>query len=270
MRESSVASDTAVVVAAYNAERTIQQAVKSVLTGTLPCDVFVVDDCSNIAAAEALGSYAHQVHLIRLEQNVGPGAARNVALSRILNQGYKYVAILDADDISDPTRLESQRSFLETHSRVGAVGTWVRLFDDRTGEVLYSINRSTEPDAIRKLMYFNIGVAHDTVMMRVEALQQVGLYSQDYPAAEDYELLRRISTHYDLANIPKCLHSYRISIGGQSRHRRRRQLFDRLRIQLRYFEVLEWRAWAGVIKTLVLLFLPLGIVDALKLKLRHV
>ena len=68
-------------------------------------------------------------------------------------------------------------------------------------------------------------------MMRTDALVRLGFYSADYPAAEDYELLRRISTKFDLANLPEYLVDFRISRNGISVQRRKRQLFDRLRIQ---------------------------------------
>jgi glycosyltransferase involved in cell wall biosynthesis len=261
-----VPSDIAVIMAAHNAERTIRHAVESVLDGTLPCDVFIADDASRIPVTAALGPLAERVTVIRLDKNVGPGGARNAALARVLASDYKYIAIMDADDVSHPTRLAVQREFLENHPKVGAVGTWVRLFDDRTGETVYSINRAADSPTIRNLMYFNIGLSHATAMLRADALREVGIYDADYAAAEDYELLRRIGTRYDFANIPECLLSYRISPGGQSRSRRLRQLYDRLRTQLRYFEPLEWRAWAGVIKTALVMLVPSGWAEPLKLK----
>jgi hypothetical protein len=82
--------------------------------------------------------------------------------------------------------------------------------------------------------------------------------------------MRRIATRYDLANIPECLLSYRISHGGQSRSRRHRQLYDRLRIQLKYFEPMEWRAWAGIVKTMMAWLVPPSLTDSLKVKARGI
>ena len=208
--------------------------------------------------------------IIRFERNRGPGAARNAALGRILAGGYKYAAIMDADDISHPTRLAVQCEFLDNHPRVGAVGSWVRLFDDQTGETVFSLNRAADPESVRKLLFFNVGISHATTVFRVDALREVGVYDETYAAAEDYELMRRIATRYDLANIPECLLSYRISPGGQSRSRRHRQLYDRLRTQLKYFEPMEWRAWAGVAKTLIAWLVPPSMSETLKIKSRGI
>lgn len=258
--------NTAVLIAAYNADKTIRQAVESVLSGSLGCDVYIVDDCSTRPVTEVLDGYDN-VEVIRLKRNRGPAIARNVGLSRILAKHYDYVAIMDADDVSTPTRLAKQTAFLDKHPRVGAVGCWTLHFDEHTGETTLLRKRPTDPAAIRNMMFFNAGISHASAVFRVDALRSVGVYSEDYPAAEDYELLRRVATKYDLANLPEFLLAYRVSTQGQSLGRRRRQLIDRLKIQLRYFAPFNWRAWAGVTQTIASLAVPARLVHALKLKL---
>ena len=256
---------TAVLVAAYNADKTIRQAVESVLSGSLACDVYVIDDCSATPVSEVLGAYDN-VEIIRLKRNRGPAVARNIGLSKILAKDYDYVAIMDADDMSMPDRLAKQVCFLDKHPRVGAVGTWTRHFDEHTSETTLHPQRPADSAAICNMMFFNTGISHASAMFRVDALRTVGVYSENYPAAEDYEMLRRIGQKYDLANVPEYLLAYRVSSQGQSLGKRRQQLMDRLKIQLRYFAPLNWRAWAGVAQTLVSLVVPVGLVHTLKLK----
>src|ERR1700752_1761877 len=129
-------SDVAVVIAAYNAEATIVAAVESVLAGTMPWSVYIVDDHSTIPVEECLRRFAGRVHITRLERNAGPAAARNIAMAQVIDAGFKYVAIMDADDISFPSRLEKQFSFLERHPGIAACGTWVREFDSASNETL--------------------------------------------------------------------------------------------------------------------------------------
>ena len=259
-------TNTAVLIAAYNADKTIRQAVESVLSGSLDCDVYIVDDCSARPVTDLLESYDN-VEVIRLKRNRGPAVARNVGLSRILAKDYDYVAIMDADDVSTPTRLAKQTCFLNQHPRVGAVGCWTLHFDEHTGETTLLRKRPTDPAEIRNMMFFNAGISHASAVFRVDALRSVGLYSENYPAAEDYELLRRVAMKYDLANVPEFLLAYRVSSQGQSLGRRRRQLVDRLKIQLRYFAPFNWRAWAGAAQTIASLAVPARLVHALKLKL---
>ena len=121
---------------------------------------------------------------------------------------------------------------------------------------------------IRKRLYFNNCFVHPTWLMRADVVRRFGSYSLNYPAAEDYELMRRISPHVTLANLPDYLLDYRITGTGISVSKRRRQLFDRLRIQLAFFEVGEWRAWAGVLVTIALFVVPMKWLTALKVEWR--
>jgi glycosyltransferase involved in cell wall biosynthesis len=226
----------------------------------------VVDDCSRIPVAQVLGQTG-RLEIIRLETNLGPAGARNVGLQRVLAGNHRYVAILDADDVTYPERFAKQIAFLDANSQVAAVGTWERFIDDQTGETVFYHQPPCSPGDVRKRMFFNCALAHSAVMIRADAFAEMGSYDPEYPAAEDYETLRRIATKYDLANLPECLVDYRVSREGISVTRRRRQLFDRLRIQLKYFAPLNWRAWAGAANTLLLFLVPRTLVTAVK-KLR--
>lgn len=259
-----MARKVAVLIAAHDAEATLRLAVESVLAGSMPCRVFVVDDASRIPVSQVLGTYGGRVEIIRLDQNRGPAAARNVGLARILAQGFDYVAIQDADDMSYADRLAAQVEALEAAPELGAVGSWTRHFDERTGATTLYRKRPTDPAAVSRMMFFNIGLSHASTMFRADALRAVGVYDETYAAAEDYELLRRIGTRYALGNVPQFLVAYRVSSQGQSLGRRRRQLFDRLRVQLKYFAPLAWRAYAGVLQTLIAFAIPTGLIGALK------
>jgi glycosyltransferase involved in cell wall biosynthesis len=246
----------AVVMAAYNAERTILQAVNSLLRGTFPCRIYIVDDCSQTPVADVLGTYdPEQIEIIRLARNLGPAAARNVALERILRNGHEFVAIMDADDVSHSHRLARQVAFLAAHPEIALVGCWERVIDEHTGNVVSHVALPCKPKAIRDCLFLKMCVSHPTWLMRTQVLSAVGLYSTTFRAAEDYELLRRIMTRFDVANVPEYLLDYRLSSGGISLRHRSRQLLDRMRIQARYFAPLNWRAWAGVLRTLALLVL---------------
>src|SRR5262249_953204 len=111
---------------------------------------------------------------------------------------------------------------------------------------------------------YNNCLIHSSWMIRAGVLPRTGPYSVDYPAAEDYEFLRRISPRVTVANVADYLIDYRISTGGISITKRRRQLLDRLRIQFKYGDPLEWRCWAGVAKTLMLFAIPRKVLTALK------
>lgn len=247
----------AVLMAAYNADKTLKQAVNSLLEGTHPCKIYIVDDCSRVPAADVLGAHdPARIEIIRLAKNGGPGNARNAGLKRILENGHDFVAIMDADDISFPERIEKQVAFLNANRSIGLVGCWERVIDENDAFVSF-VALPCDPQTIRENLFLKMYVSHPTWMVRARVFRELGGYSPKYYAAEDYELLRRIAERYDVANIPEYLLHYRLSSGGMSAKNRRRQLFDRLRIQLRYFKPLNRHAWLGVARTLVLMAIPL-------------
>ncbi len=260
-------SDLAVLMAAYKSEATIRKAVNSLTASTYPCDIYIVDDGSPIPVSEVLNDIPN-LEIIRLAQNQGPARASNVGLARVLERGYKYIARMDADDISYPDRFAKQVAFLERRPEIGAVGAWGRHFSETTGHVVMLNQPPPTPAGVRNKMFFNSPIINASALIRAEAFHAVGPYSIDYPAAEDYELYRRIATRYALANLPEFLIDIRESIHGISLSKRRQQVYDRLRIQIKYFEPLQWRAWAGVVMSLVMLVVPRKAVAALKTVIR--
>jgi glycosyltransferase involved in cell wall biosynthesis len=256
-------TQVAVLMAAYNADATIRAAVDSVLASTMPCDLYIVDDCSRVPVSEVLGTPAGVTH-IRLARNHGLAAALNAGLKHILPCGYKYIARMDADDISYPHRLATQFAFLEAHPDVGLVGSGARFIDDKTGAMVMRYVPPLGSEDIRKALFYNNCIVHPSWMIRADVLTRTGPYSLDYPAAEDYEFLRRISPRITMANVEEFLLDYRISTSGISVARRRRQLLDRLRIQFKYIDPLEWRSWAGMARTLLLFAIPRGLLAIIK------
>ena len=255
------------LMAAYNSEATIRAAVGSLTASTYPCDIFIVDDGSRVPVADVLGNIPN-VEIIRLPRNQGLARALNAGLSHILQREYKYIARADTDDISYPDRFARQVAFLESHPGAAVVGTWGRHFDETTGKTIIIHRTPVAPDAVKRKMFFNSAVIHASAMIRADALRAVGSYSLDYPAAEDYELFRRISKRYAIESLPEVLIDICESPHGISLSKRRQQVYDRLRIQLKYFEPLQWRAWAGIAKTLVLFAVPMRVVAGIK-KLRE-
>lgn len=262
-----MSAEIAVLMAAYNAEATLRAAVDSILASTVPCDLYLVDDCSRVPVEETIGTRSN-VTIIRLPRNRGLASALNVGLAHILPLGYRYIARMDADDVSYPHRFASQIAFLDEHPEYAMVGSGARFIDDKSGAPLMFYMPPLTPEAIRNALFFNNCFVHPTWLFRADALASVGPYSLEYPAAEDYEFLRRLTPRLAIANVPEILVDYRISTGGISVSKRQRQLLDRLKIQVRYMQPLEWRSWAGMAKTLMLFAIPRRLLTTLKAEWR--
>jgi len=88
-------------------------------------------------------------------------------------------------------------------------------------------------------------------MMRASAVREVGLYREDVPASEDYDLILRMSERHTLAVIPAVLTCCEYSFQGISVADRRRQQKERLKLQLRYFDFTSPYSFYGVARTLI-------------------
>ncbi len=95
-------ADVAVVIPAYNAEKLLPRALRSVLTQTVaPREVLVVDDGSSDGTSDVARSFGAPVRCIR-QENAGAAAARNRGIAEATAE---WIAFLDADDWWEPERL---------------------------------------------------------------------------------------------------------------------------------------------------------------------
>jgi len=105
-----------VVTAAYNAAPFLAETMDSVLAQTFTdFDYIVVDDGSSDTTADIISGYASHVVSIR-QENAGEGAARNRGFE--LASG-DYVAIVDADDVWEPRKLERQVAAMDQSPKSG-------------------------------------------------------------------------------------------------------------------------------------------------------
>src|SRR5690242_15829202 len=109
-----------VIIPAYRCATTIRRAVDSLLAQTQPPrQILVVDDSSPDDLAAALESYGPAVTHLR-KPNGGAASARNYGIERATGG---LVALLDADDYWEPTKLERQVEVLRRHPEVGVVAS---------------------------------------------------------------------------------------------------------------------------------------------------
>ena len=83
---------------------------------------------------EILNKYSKEpkIQVINLETNVGLASTLNHGIQRALElEGIKYIARMDADDLSLPHRLECQIKYLERNPSIDILGTSVLLFGDK-------------------------------------------------------------------------------------------------------------------------------------------
>lgn len=174
-----------VIMAAYNAEETIEAAIRSILLQTHDnFELIICDDASTDntwCLMRSLADEDSRIRLIRQEKNRGSAVARNRCLLQA--QG-EYIAIMDADDLCSENRLAVQVSFLEKHREVAFVGLLGEVFHNIPGDCSKCYPYVAKPAAKDFLM--TLPFVHASLMFRSTAIgrgypeERQALRSEDY------------------------------------------------------------------------------------------
>jgi glycosyltransferase involved in cell wall biosynthesis len=196
-----------VVMPVYNAEEYLVEAIESILNQAFTdFEFIVIDDGSTDSSADILRQYEVKDKRICaiIRENRGQSITLNEGIYQATGQ---YIAIMHADDISLPTRLDEQISFMDIHPEYGIVGTWVRMVGTANEILRHPVNN----DSIACRLLFHCVLVHPSVMIRREHFLESGLsYDADFITAQDYDLWARAAAAFPIANIPKILIHYRI------------------------------------------------------------
>ena len=203
-----------VIIPAYNAARFLPMAIESVIAQTFEeWRIVLIDDGSTDNTAEVVAPYVERLgaklRYIR-QVNRGLPAARNAA---IMNSSAELLALLDADDVWLPIRLEESIKCFEGHPQVGlAYGFNSRI--DADGVVVDTFtkpSRCAEGYIAPSIYMRTTNLPCPTVTFRRKCVEQVGMFDESMRATEDRDLWVRIAMNYEVALIPKVIAHYRIS-----------------------------------------------------------
>ena len=206
----------AIVTAAYRAERELQETIDSVLAQTFgDWEWVIVDDGSDdrtVAIAQAAGDPRIQVQTI--DHTGLPALGRNLAIESTRG---RFVALLDADDVWYPRKLELQVAHLDAHPDVG-------LVHSAADKLVGGERVSAEPLApsAADLVREN-SVVSSSVVVRRELLVAHGAFDPDPElwGSLDYELWLRLLPHARFAYLPEPLLLYRVHERQMSAQRER-------------------------------------------------
>jgi len=198
-----------VIMPVYNAERFVKEAIKSILDQTyVDFELIIVNDGSTDKSEDIIKTVTDPRIRLISQSNAGIIGALNAGLK--VAQG-TYIARMDADDISEPTRLEKQVTFLRGHPDIALCGTWAKTINDSGEETgIYDYPPTMHAKIKRAMLRYNPFI-HPSVMFAKQAIEKVGPYRQGHKHAEDYELWTRMVSQFKTANIPEQLLRYRIT-----------------------------------------------------------
>jgi glycosyltransferase involved in cell wall biosynthesis len=210
-----------VIMAVLNGESWLPSSVPDVLNQTMgDLELLVIDDGSTDGTRDVLAGFNDpRIRVVSLE---------HVGLAPALNHGIKlaagrYIARMDVDDRSHPTRLELQLAAAKRDPDVVAVGCTFEVLDP-DGEVRGVIAPPIFDDDIRRRLLIRNPFAAGSMLFDTAALRDVGGYVEEYTSAEDYEVLVRLARRGRLSGVPDALYGWRVHPGNMSLRLREREL----------------------------------------------
>lgn len=162
--------------------------------------------------------------VVKKECNAGLAAALNSGLAVCK---YDWVARMDSDDVSVPTRFEKQLAYIAEHPEVAAVGGAIEEFEEKVGDMnSRRYVKLTHPE-IKAMAQSRTPMNHVSVMFSATEVRAVGGYSEDFGKLEDYKLwVDLIAAKAILGNVEDALVYVRVGNGFISRRSNKREIRD--------------------------------------------
>ncbi len=227
-----------VILPVYNAEKFIVSAIESVLAQDFKnFELLVINDGSTDKSEQLIKNIIDpRIVYIKNETNIGLIATLNKGINKAKG---KYIARMDADDVSLPNRFSSQITFLENNPAIGLCGTSFYSWNgqDKTLKTLPSDSQEIKAE----LLFRNV-VAHPSVIFRKAVMIENALqYSMDAFLAEDYEVWTRMVRVTSIANLPSPLLLYRVHAMQVTQTQKEAKEATRHKIMWNYF------SWFGLL-----------------------
>jgi glycosyltransferase involved in cell wall biosynthesis len=195
-----------VLMPAYNSELYIAEAIESILNQSYQnIELIIFDDGSTDGTRQVIQSF-DDPRIVKMlsDQNYGVVRARNDMIDKASGQ---YIALMDADDIADSSRLEKQLNSLQAgECDLSGSAQWV--LDEGTGKVKKSKDKFTDPD-LRALLAVYCGLCNSAMMGKAEIFKRFK-YDTTILTSEDYYLwVQMAAAGYRFLNLKERLITYR-------------------------------------------------------------
>ncbi|WP_202078602.1 glycosyltransferase family 2 protein [Caldalkalibacillus salinus] len=208
-----------VVIPVYNRAAYIKACLNSLLRQTYRnLEIIVVNDGSTDKTMHVVGSWKHALKMppAKKERIVLVNLPRNIDVAGAIHTGMfmaqgEFIAMQDSDDLSHPSRIQKQVTYLRRHASVAMVGSNYAYFPHGAFHRRKPANWIRYGSQINRT-YSEGGhcVCHGTILFRGSVFDQIGGHNRKVEGAEDYEFIARaIKNQMRVENIPEVLYYYR-------------------------------------------------------------
>ena len=224
-----------VIMSVYNGETYLKEAIESVIEQTFQnWELIIINDCSTDSTAQILADFSLKDERIKVytnEVNLKLPASLNKAISLCCG---KYIARMDADDISLPDRFEKQYKFMEENQDVALSSC--RFMTVKNG--VYSSGGAggrCDNKALRAMLLVANPILHPGVIAKAEVMKKFN-YDTTLTCTEDLELwIRMVMENQKIQILPECLLIYRLHDKQITSTTLERQHTEVLKIQQKYY-----------------------------------
>jgi glycosyltransferase involved in cell wall biosynthesis len=199
-----------VVIPVYNAEKTIREAVDSVLRQTFSdFELIIVNNSSTDTSLNIVSCVSDSRLRIFSCPKKGAYTSRNYGLHKASGE---YVGFLDADDLWKLHKLEKQVEVMKNNSQISVVYCWTDYIDD-CGNFLYpGMHASFAGNVYREMLLYDfIESGCSNVLIKKEVLLQANGFNEAFVNGADWDLWLRLAKNNLFAVVPSVQVLYRIS-----------------------------------------------------------
>ena len=199
-----------IIMPVYNSVKYIEEAISSIIDQTYDNWEFIIinEFGSNDGSFDIINKYSNLDERIKpIQNNKRLGISESLSEGIRLSKG-KYIARMDADDISLPKRIEKQVEFLEENNDILLCGTKVAVIGPN--KINWKIE--TNKDLIRSNILFYLPCLPQTIMFKKDFfLEHKFLFkNKNYTFSEYYDFFMKILHYGNISNIDEELVRFRL------------------------------------------------------------
>lgn len=198
-----------VLMTVFNAEKYLEHSINSLLKQSYKkFELIIIDDKSNDNSKRIIQNFKNKkIKKYFLPKHIGRTPALNFGLKKCSG---KYIAILDADDLSTKDRLLKQINFLEKNINCNLIGSYTSLINKK-GKLLKNFIMPKTIEEFNDKMKLKNLLPHSSVMIRKKFFKKIGyFYPKNFKYAQDHALWLKFLKKTDIYILPNYLTKCRV------------------------------------------------------------